>query len=260
MMKQILYLAFCLFFLSCTYAQQKEKIQFCINNSREIEQVIIQNDYPDIELNFDSILCGLNFKPGNNYYCTKSEIEKSRSCLGKMYLEIIDTNYYALFLDSSMNVFTDYLLNKIIPYWYGTVWDFNGYTSRPNIGTIACGYFVSTTLRDMGLNLNRYKFAQKGPANEAKSIAIDSVEVLHYKGNNIREKLKEFKDGLYFVGLDNHVGYLYLNDNKSYFIHSNYIDGEVMIETTASSEAFYSTNYYIVKITGNRNLAGKWLT
>jgi len=32
-----------------------------------------------------------------------------------------------------------------------------------------------------------------------------------------------------------------------------------MIELAINSEAFYSTSYYIVKISGHRELAKKWL-
>ena len=33
---------------------------------------------------------------------------------------------------------------------------------------------------------------------------------------------KNYKEGLYFIGLDNHVGFLLFRNNELYFIHSNY--------------------------------------
>ena len=42
--------------------------------------------------------------------------------------------------------FTSLLTDKIFPYWYGTDWDFNGTTQKPNEGKIACGYFVTCLL------------------------------------------------------------------------------------------------------------------
>ena len=85
--------------------------------------------------------------------------------------------------------FENYLVNEIIPHWYGTEWDFNGYTAVPNQGVIACGYFVSTTLLHMGINVNRYKMAQQAGLYEAQTLAlsednyrtirgIDSLEVI----------------------------------------------------------------------------------
>src|SRR6188474_3208784 len=39
--------------------------------------------------------------------------------------------------------------------WLGTPWDFYGTTQTPGKGKIACGYFVTTLLRDMGASVNR---------------------------------------------------------------------------------------------------------
>ena len=52
------------------------------------------------------------------------------------------------------------LTMEIFPSWYGTKWDFNGTTQVPQEGYIACGYFVITTLRDLGLKVPRVKWAQ----------------------------------------------------------------------------------------------------
>jgi hypothetical protein len=67
--------------------------------------------------------------------------------------------------DSSIYSARTYLMKtlkqQIFPSWYGTSWDFNGYTEKPLNGKIACGYFVTTTLKHIGFNLNRYKIAQQ---------------------------------------------------------------------------------------------------
>ena len=39
--------------------------------------------------------------------------------------------------------------------WNGTQWDFYGTTQVPQKGKIACGYFVTTVLRDMGVKIDR---------------------------------------------------------------------------------------------------------
>src|SRR5687768_13237846 len=71
--------------------------------------------------------------------------------------------------DSLSRLFTSLLTEKLIPHWLTTPWSFEGHTSIPRQGKIACGYFVSTTLLHMGFNVNRYKFAQQLPVNEAKT-------------------------------------------------------------------------------------------
>lgn len=99
--------------------------------------------------------------------------------------------------ESVSKQFTTALLERIIPYWEGTPWTFEGHTSVPNKGSIACGYFVSTTLRDVGLNLNRYKLAQQSPLIEAKSLALNTDIYVVSEGTNIgniqwiENKLKE---------------------------------------------------------------------
>ena len=47
--------------------------------------------------------------------------------------------------------FANAITNTIAPAWIGTKWDFNGITEVPQQGKIACGYFVTTVLRDAGL-------------------------------------------------------------------------------------------------------------
>lgn len=54
-----------------------------------------------------------------------------------------------------------FITDSIIPCWYGTPWNFNGCTTEPGKGSIACGYFVTTVLKDAGLQLNRIKLAQQ---------------------------------------------------------------------------------------------------
>ena len=194
-----------------------------------------------------------------NYSDTKTNIEKERKTLKIKYLSSENkTNT----LSEARLKLTDFLYQDIINHWYTTKWSFEGHTETPKQGTIACGYFVSTTLRDVGFHLNRYKLAQKSPEDEAKVIACGTaIEKLQ---NISKQELKKYflkqKDGIYFIGLDFHVGYIYKNNQEVYFIHSNYIDNKgVMKETVENSKAIVSSQYFIVSITHNDNLIKKWL-
>jgi hypothetical protein len=114
--------------------------------------------------------------------------------------------------DSLSNLFTHLLVEIIIPHWLGTPWSFEGHTSVPRSGEIACGYFVSTTLKDMGFNLDRYKFAQQLPIHEAKTLALGKP-LLEINSNSTVERIAilrdTLKEGIYFLGFDqNHVGYI----------------------------------------------------
>lgn len=194
-----------------------------------------------------------------NYSVTKKSIEKEKSLLKTEYLS---NENKAITLNEARIKLTEYLYNDIFNHWYTTKWSFEGHTETPKQGTVACGYFVSTTLRDVGFNLNRYKLAQKSPEDEAKVIACGTaIEKLQ---NITKQELKKYflkqKDGIYFIGLDFHVGYIYKNNREVFFIHSNYIDNKgVMKENIENSKAIVSSKYYIISITHNDNLIKKWL-
>ncbi len=163
-------------------------------------------------------------------------------------------------------LFKKNLLNRIIPYWEGTKWAFEGHTSQPKKGEIACGYFVSTTLKHIGLNLNRYKLAQQSPINEAKSLALNNeiIEIAkRTKEENIHAIDSILKEEIYFIGFDQgHVGYILKEKGQLYIIHSNYVGlNGVEIEKIDESEAFsHCDRYYIVPISSNLELLKCWIT
>lgn len=161
-------------------------------------------------------------------------------------------------IDSAGVVFTEFLVNKIIPHWYGTDWDFNGYTDVPNQGLIACGYFISTTMKHMGVNINRYRLAQQAALNGAKSIVDDYSKLKWYKKV---EELYVLKEGLYKCGLDNHVGYLLKRKGELFFLHSSYVgEAKVTCEFARESPALNSSNNYLITpITSNHYFIRKWL-
>lgn len=119
----------------------------------------------------------------------------------------------------------DYLLEQltqhIFPAWHHTTWDFNGTSTEPRKGAIACGYFVTTTLEHCSLQLPRVKLAQQAASIiinqlcQAKSIRWFSQR------KNFQAYLKQQPEGLYILGLDTHVGFLWKTVDKTYFIHSS---------------------------------------
>ena len=87
-----------------------------------------------------------------SYDDTKIEIGKIKALLRK--------NWQHLSLDEKSQHFSNIIIKKIVPYWYGTKWDFNGTSRIPGQGSIAYGYFVTTILEDAGINLSRNRLAQ----------------------------------------------------------------------------------------------------
>ena len=168
--------------------------------------------------------------------------------------------------DSISSAFTLLLTNKLIPHWLGTVWTFEGHTNIPNEGSIACGYFVSTTLLHMGLNINRYRFAQQLPIKEAKTLALGQ-DLIFISNSSFSERITILKnklpDGIHFIGFDqHHVGYIQKINNELYIIHSNYINGEGVIkEKVEDSEIFeYYSRLHIALISTNSELLRRWCT
>ncbi|MDG1333403.1 MAG: hypothetical protein P8P74_13790 [Crocinitomicaceae bacterium] len=190
----------------------------------------------------DSAAIGIVFSPTGTYNSAKLRVKNGKRTA------------------SSGEDFENYLVNEIIPHWYGTEWDFNGYTAVPNQGVIACGYFVSTTLLHMGINVNRYKMAQQAGLYEAQTLALSEENYRTIRGvDSLKVILKrDYSDGIYFVGLDNHVGYLYIKDQIPYFIHSNYIEDKVMIEKAFYAPAFESGIYVVAEISTNEELMERW--
>lgn len=167
--------------------------------------------------------------------------------------------------DSVGTVFSEALINQIIPYWYGTPWSFEGHTAVPGQGRIACGYFISTTLQDAGLSLNRYRLAQQAPENEARAIAMgDSVMILNGGwAKDVRPLLQNIlNDGLYFIGLgSSHVGYLLKRGERFFFLHANYTyPAEVRIEPANEKSVLSHYNtFFVVPVSGNKKLLEAWL-
>ncbi|MBN4052008.1 hypothetical protein JYT53_00745 [Cytophagaceae bacterium AH-315-L13] len=151
------------------------------------------------------------------------------------------------------------LTDTVFPSWYGTPWDFNGTSNVPGQGKIACGYFVSTTLKHVGFNLNRYKLAQQAAAIIVKAVCGEPVKRFQSMEDTINY-LRTYKNGLFIVGLDYHVGFIVVDNGEVYFVHSDYINDKVTREKAKFSPAFNaSVGFVLGEITDNTNLMNSWL-
>ena len=152
---------------------------------------------------------------------------------------------------------------EIVPFWYGTDWDFYGTTEKPGEGKIACGYFVTTVLRDAGVRVNRVSLAQQASENIIKSLTSEA-HIQRFRNQSVEkfvEKIKQSGAGLYVVGLDFHVGFILQDNDETYFIHSSYVEpAEVVREKAVESTVLASSKYRVVgKISGDSQFIVKWL-
>jgi hypothetical protein len=206
----------------------------------------------------DSIPIPFFPKPDRTYPAGRAHVAQQREALKSAHAA------GRISTDSVGKAFTNCLLQEIIPHWYGTPWSFGGYTEKPGQDYIACGYFVSTTLLHGGLNLNRYRLAQQGPADEALMLSLGDTVRVTRRGDAEkalalwRERLR---DGLYFIGLgENHVGYLLKQGAGLFLIHSNYAGPvEVQLQRAEESVLIGFREFYLADITFNRQLMEYWL-
>jgi hypothetical protein len=159
--------------------------------------------------------------------------------------------------------FTKAVAETILPQWTGTPWNFYGTTETPGRGTIACGYFVTTTLRDAGLSLARVKLAQC--ASEQMICTLVQPKYIRRYSNvpmdDFIAAIKKEGYGLYITGLDSHTGFVYNDGAEVYFIHANYRGSRAVTKETAASSAVLASSRYKVtgKISADEKVLEQWV-
>lgn len=165
--------------------------------------------------------------------------------------------------DVSIDSCRNYLLKKfelaVYPKWIGTKWDFNGYSNSPGPDKlIACGYFVSTPLKHMGFNWNRYDLAKMYSRDIVSKTCSNVVE--YQQIDSVLYHINQAPPNLYIVGLDNHVGFLLKRNSKIYFVHSNYINLKGPDkENPTESIALNSSRIFVLGTFLNDENIEKWL-
>lgn len=199
-------------------------------------------------------------KNEQDYNKLKSEIRAERDCFFQT------LKHQESKKDSILKAAEDYLVNvasqRLFPAWYGTPWDFNGISQKPQEGNIACGYFVTNTLIDLGFKLPRYRWAQSASEYYIKKLCPkDMQQFSNADMVSIEKALRKSGKGLYLVGLDNHVGYLVVEEEKIRFVHSNYYDPEigVMTEDLKESPAFINSEYHLIGKLFSDEMMENWI-
>ena len=151
-----------------------------------------------------------------------------------------------------------YAVMDLLPTWEGTGWAMNGTSEVPGEGQVACGYLVSTVLRDVGLPVERVRLAQQGAEDIIRTLT-DELSVERYQGATVAEVLRDHEaPGVYVVGLDWHVGMLVVTDDEQTFCHaSRSQQREVLCEKAASARSLRS-RYTVVGQLSQRALES-WL-
>jgi hypothetical protein len=158
----------------------------------------------------------------------------------------------------------DYLLivsDDFFRSWYNTPWTFHGHSQTPREGSIACGYFVTTTLRDMGFNIPRIKWAQQASEYLIKKVSTDIKRFQQKPMKDVIDYIEAKGEGLYIVGLDMHVGYIYYVNGKMSFVHANYYRPKigVMSEPLVGRNPLNDSKYRVIGKIFDKEMVRNWI-
>lgn len=179
-----------------------------------------------------------------------ANLETSRTKLAKeLKICASDAERKAIY-KRARNLLIKTLSDSMFICWYGTEWDFNGTTNKPRDGAIACGYFVTTLIRDAGFQIPRAGLAQCTSQSMINTLCVKK-DVKIITNNNVakvKEHLLAEPDGIFLLGLDSHTGFVVKKDSSLRFVHSNYtmIKDGVMSEDFDKSSVIQNNGYFVI--------------
>ncbi len=143
------------------------------------------------------------------------------------------------------------IATEILPRWLGTTWAFHGTTQVPGQGEIACGYLVSTVLRDAGLPVKRVALARQASENIIRSLTTRGTiwRFRNQKVSKVIDQVRAAGEGIYLIGLDYHVGFLVHRGRKVEMCHASVLGaGETVCEDALLAEAMVSGYHVLGKL------------
>jgi len=195
------------------------------------------------------------------YQLTISSIETQRRKHAEAYKNARSSAETAQVLKNAAQYLEEAVGEEIIYFWYGTRFDRNGTFLSPEIGKIPCSYFAVTMLMQAGMKADRTKLSQQNAQTIAKILGGRN-NLQRFSTRESAEKfVKEKGRGLYVIGFDTHVGFLYNNGHNVYLIHSTPSPPNTVARHPIQSARSFDTNDYydIAKISDNTSLIQNWL-
>lgn len=161
----------------------------------------------------------------SQYARLKTEIADRRKMFQGRYAKAGSTEKQRIIVESRRYVFST-LTERILPMWLDTRWSYHGTAEYPLNGSIACGYFVATTLRDAGFNIGRVINGQAAAlhvihtlTSRANYISINPSNGIH---KTLYKKLKQNGPAIYIIGFDNHNGFALNDGEEIYLCHTGW--------------------------------------
>lgn len=156
------------------------------------------------------------------------------------------------------------LSDSLFQFWYDTPWDFNGTSEQPGQGKIACGYFVTTTLKQAGFKIDRVWLAQQASSEIINTMCKREHIRIFSDGNKkgLKKYLNEQENSIFILGLDSHVGFLQKRDTVITMIHSSgFSPWKVVVEPFDACAAIYYSKFFMVgDLLRNDEALQKWIS
>jgi hypothetical protein len=132
----------------------------------------------------------------------------------------------------------------------------------PGQGKIACGQFVNAVLCDAGFDIPRNRWAQMASEPVIQILSSDLKRFSNKPIGKVKDYIKGREDGLYIVGLDCHVGYIYKRGAEIKFVHASYYKPEqgVMMEELGSENPLKNSKYRVVGKILDAEMMRNWIT
>ena len=197
------------------------------------------------------------------YAVLKEELELKRAHLAKRYAAARTANEISLVHTEARETLEEEL-PKLMRCWLGTPWDFSGTSQTPGEGKIACGYYVSTVMRDAGFKVERIRLAQQ-PSQNIIETFLPRPQMHVRAGMNYDKFLAEVTKrgpGIRIVGLDKHVAFLVITDEgEARFIHSSGGVAKSVVDQNRDEATTLQRSRYRVtgNITGSDEVVHEWL-
>jgi hypothetical protein len=196
-----------------------------------------------------------------DYSALKTQIKNTQKQFNKGYATA-DTNGKDSIRKAARQYVFETITSHLFGQWYGTPWAFYGHTKEPRQGEIACGYFVNTILSDAGFNIPGDDWAQLASETFIVKLTSDLKRSSNKPISETQKYVANRGDGLYLVGLDKHVGFIYVKGETVKFVHSNYYQREigVMAEDLDTKNPLRDSKYRVLGKLLDDKMMENWIT
>jgi hypothetical protein len=167
------------------------------------------------------------------------------------------------------------ITGELFPAWLGTPWGLGpkSTATRPHQPgmSVGCSYFVTSILGNAGFRLDsRYRFAQAAAVDIQRSLARGERAVRRYLSiapAELAARLGRLDDGVWLIGLSNHVGFVVIDRGEVHLVHASWSgDQQVTDEPLAGARAIaasrragYFVSPVVVASEENDRLIDAWL-